>query len=88
MTDTHRKPEYAADKFDPAESAYVVTWDRYVDLLDERDRCKARAERAEEALEEVVAEYDGDNNGRYLRWAVDSARAALKDKETTNDEST
>ena len=30
-----------------------------------------------EALREVVSEYDNPDNGRYLRWAVDDARAAI-----------
>ena len=30
-----------------------------------------------EALREVVSEYDNPDNGRYLRWAVDEARAAI-----------
>ena len=30
-----------------------------------------------EALQEVVYEYDAPDNWRYLRWAIDDARAAI-----------
>jgi uncharacterized coiled-coil DUF342 family protein len=54
--------------------------DALTEVASERDAARAEVERLLGVLQSLVAAYDEPNNGRYIRWEIDEARAALSTK--------